>query len=366
MILIILMSFLGLYFFFISWLIIGIFAQKKHQIIGFKPITFFTIIVPFRDEQLHLPNLLDSFSNLNYPKNLFEVILVDDQSETPFELGFFDFKIKIINNIRHSNSPKKDAISTAIHTISSDWIITTDADCLVLPDWLLLFDNCIQKQNVKMIVGAVKYKKEASFLGYFQQFEFASLQAATMGSFGIRQGFMCNAANFAYRKSFFQVLDGFVGNNHLASGDDVFLLQKALQKDSKAVFYIQNESNIVTTFATKSWRALWHQRLRWASKATAYRGWFGISLSIVVLGCNASFVAAFLEFVCKNNFDNWLLFCFFVKMLIDGLLVYFYEAKLFKMSIIYMIISSLTYPLFATSVAVFSFFVKFEWKNRRF
>jgi hypothetical protein len=54
----------------------------------------------------------------------------------------------------------------------------------------------------------------------------ASLQGATIGSFGIGKGFMCNGAN-SLQKSLFQELNGFQGNDTIASGDDVFLLQKA-------------------------------------------------------------------------------------------------------------------------------------------
>jgi hypothetical protein len=34
---------------------------------------------------------------------------------------------------------------------------------------------------------------------HFQQLDLASLQGATIGSFGIGKGFMCNGANLAYK-----------------------------------------------------------------------------------------------------------------------------------------------------------------------
>ena len=74
-----------------------------------------------------------------------------------------------------------------------------------------------------MIAGAVTYDCNSSFLHQFQQLDMASLQGATIGSFGIDQGFMCNGANLAYTKSLFTALDGFTGNDKIASGDDVFL-----------------------------------------------------------------------------------------------------------------------------------------------
>jgi hypothetical protein len=48
-----------------------------------------------------------------------------------------------------------------------------------------------------MIAGAVTYDCKNS-LHHFQQLDLASLQGATIGSFGIGKGFMCNA-NLAYK-----------------------------------------------------------------------------------------------------------------------------------------------------------------------
>jgi hypothetical protein len=41
-----------------------------------------------------------------------------------------------------------------------------------------------------MIAGAVTYDCKNSFLHHFQQLDLASLQGATIGSFGIGKGFM--------------------------------------------------------------------------------------------------------------------------------------------------------------------------------
>jgi cellulose synthase/poly-beta-1,6-N-acetylglucosamine synthase-like glycosyltransferase len=108
--------------------------------------------------------------------------------------------------------------------VSSEWIITTDADCVVPKNWLSTLDNYIQSSNVNMIAG-VTYDCKNSFTS-FPTADLVSLQGATIGSFGIGKGFMCNGANLAYKKSLFQELNGFQGNDTIASGDDVFLLQK--------------------------------------------------------------------------------------------------------------------------------------------
>ena len=81
---------------------------------------------------------------------------------------------------------------------------------------------------------------------HFQQLDFLSLQGATIGSFGIKKPFMCNGANFAYTKAFFKELNGFEGNENIASGDDVFLLQKAIQRDKNDVDFLKSKSIVQT------------------------------------------------------------------------------------------------------------------------
>ena len=79
---------------------------------------------------------------------------------------------------------------------------------------------------MEMVASGVCYVPKKDFLSAFQNLDFLSLQGATIGSFGINQPFMCNGANFAYSKQFFKELNGFQGNETIASGDDVFLLQR--------------------------------------------------------------------------------------------------------------------------------------------
>ena len=42
---------------------------------------------------------------------------------------------RVISNNRLSASPKKDAITEAISISENDWIITTDADCVLPSKW---------------------------------------------------------------------------------------------------------------------------------------------------------------------------------------------------------------------------------------
>jgi cellulose synthase/poly-beta-1,6-N-acetylglucosamine synthase-like glycosyltransferase len=350
----------------ISWLIYGFTKINHFEFIGLPPKTSFSIIVPFRNEAENLPVLLESFSKLNYPTDLFEVILVDDESDCKLQIADYRMQITTIDNIRVSNSPKKDAITTAMEIVKTDWVITTDADCVVSENWLLTLDNFIQLNPVSMIAGAVTYDCNDSFLHHFQQLDLASLQGATIGSFGIKKGFMCNGANFAYTKSFFQELKGFEGNSAIASGDDVFLLQKALSQFPDKVAYLKSKNTIVTTKPVNDWKSLFYQRVRWASKTTSYQSTFGKRLGLLVFIMNFGFVYCLvLTFFGILPYFSPVMY-FLIKFGIDSVLIQQTNKFLTKHKIRYLVLSSLWYPFFSSAVALYCLFGKYEWKGRRF
>nr|WP_315165178.1 glycosyltransferase [uncultured Flavobacterium sp.] len=350
----------------IAFLIYGFTKVNAIDYIGLTPKTKFSIIVPFRNEAENLPILLESLSKLNYPMELFEVILVDDFSEEAFKIPSLKFKVSVINNVRVTNSPKKDAIVTAMQIVTTDWIITTDADCTVNTNWLLTLDNYIQLHDVAMIAGAVTYDCGNSFLHHFQQLDLTSLQGATIGSFGINKGFMCNGANFTYTKSFFQKLNGFNGNDGIASGDDVFLLQKATAQFPEKVHYLKSQNTIITTKPLNDWKSLFYQRVRWASKTSSYQSTFGKGLGLLVFAGNLSWLFVLGSWLLGLTAFQNVFLLFTLKFSVDTVLIYKSNEFLTKTKIQYLILSSLFYPFFSVSVALYSLFGKYEWKGRKF
>lgn len=361
--------------------LIGFLTYGFNKVIDFKlqdlpAKTKFSVVIPFRNEAENLPQLLDSVSRLNYPKDFFEIILVDDDSTDESIViikKYLDVSrqeranIRIIPNKRSSDSPKKDAITTAIGISKFDWIITTDADCILPIYWLDVFDECIQTNHTDCIVAPVTLKGENSFFNRFQILDFLSLQGATIGSFGIHKPFMCNGANFGYLKSVFATLKGFDGNSEIASGDDIFLLEKFIKKDPKKVIYLKSQNAIVTTRPSKNSSELIQQRLRWAKKTSRYTNWFAKSLGIVVfLGnflCLALIPAVFLNQIALRT----AIAIFVIKFSIDFLLL-FKASRFFKQETILLsyLFSSLMYPFFNVYIALLSLFKPYEWKGRTF
>lgn len=335
--------------------------------------TGFSIVIPFRNEAKNLPTLLESIKKQNYPLAQFEIILVDDFSEDDGEKIVYrwrmengEFHVTLMENVRVSGSPKKDAIARAIPIAAYDWIITTDADCVLPENWLGTFDAFISQIDAKMVAASIVYPKKFSFLNHFQRADLLSLQGATVGSFGLKTPFMCNGANFAYTKKFFNELGGFSGSGKWPGGDDVFLLQKAVDRNPKAVHYLKSADAIVTTQTAKSFGELFHQRVRWAAKTRSYQSAYAESLALAVLLGNATVLLLFVLSAIGKLQWEFLIMAFAIKFLIDWILMMQARKFIYKSAFCFPLASAVFYPLFSFVVGIYSIFGKYRWKGRNF
>ena len=362
---------------FLYVLLIGSFIYGFERVEDFyfedsKNKSTFSVIIPFRNEAENLSELLKSILKLKYPTSNFEIIFVNDASEDTSvkiirkHLEGTNINFQIIQNQRISNSPKKDAITMAIELAKNEWIVSTDADCLAPEFWLNCFSNFINKTHCSMIAAPVTYYNMQSFLDRFQTLDFLSLVGATIGGFGIKMPFLCNGANLAYKKDFFKILNGFEGNKEIASGDDVFLLQKAIEKHPYKVRFIKAKQAIVLTKPQPNFKSLKSQRVRWASKTTHYKNSFGKLTGLLVLLMNATIISSLLLTAIGYLNFNFLLFIFLVKLLIDFILLaktatFFNQKQLLKSYLF----CALIYPFFCVYIAIISVFSSYKWKDRR-
>ena len=335
------------------------------------PTSTFSIIIPFRNEAKNLKELIKSLNIIDYPKELFEVVFVNDNSTDSSTSIINDHNMLtntvVINSKRMSNSPKKDAIQTAILNSQFNYIITTDADCIVPKSWLHAYNSIIIDKHPKFIAAPVTYEDSNKLLAVFQLHDFLSLQAVTIGAFGLKKPFMCNGANLCYTKSVFLEVNGFEGNLNMASGDDVFFMEKVIQKYPNDIFYLKSLEAIVYTKPLSSIKSLLHQRMRWAGKTSAFSGFFSKAIALIVLLMNISLIL-YLIFAFLNDL-RWyiLMLIFLIKISFDFLLIkksmgFFKQKK----SCYYYPINSILYPFFTLIVVFASFFFKYRWKGRTF
>jgi cellulose synthase/poly-beta-1,6-N-acetylglucosamine synthase-like glycosyltransferase len=354
----------------------GFLKIKEFKFVKAVSKTTFSVLIPFRNEAENLPLIVNSIINLKYPNKLVEFIFVDDDSSDDsvqvirntldtisLKSKITQVDIRIIKNKRASNSPKKDAITTAISLAKHDWILTTDADCLLPEKWLQTFNNFILKESPKMVVAPVNYKVDNSFFQRFQLLDFLSLQGITIGSFGIGFAFLCNGANLAYKKADFINLNGFTNNNQIASGDDIFLLEKFIKLYKKKVRFLKSKDVIVKTFPVKNWKDLVNQRVRWAAKTSNYSLLFAKLIGVLVLVINLILVGLFFSLHFK------LFFLLFAMKLIIDLFIFIPTIKFYNQKVGFLkhyLQCAFIYPFFSVFVVFKSAVSNYTWKDRSF
>lgn len=241
--------------------------------------TKISIIIPARNEEKNIKACIDSILQQTYPANLFEIIIVDDFStdNTAAMVQLYaTANIRLISlkdhiNPEAINSYKKKAIEIAIQYAEGDLIITTDADCIVLPTWLQTITSFYEKNNAAFIAMPVCYHVNNKFLEIFQALDFITLQGITGASVHKKFHSMCNGANLGYSKKVFYEVGGFTGIDTIASGDDMLLMHKIFNHNPEKVFFLKSPDVVVDTLPMPTVQQFFNQRIRWASKADKYQ-----------------------------------------------------------------------------------------------
>ena len=291
------------------------------------PSNSFSIVVPARNEANNIGSCIQSILHNDYPDNLFEIIVIDDHStdETSviverLQQAYHNIKlIKLADEIDGQllNAYKKKAIEKAIGLSTNDWIITTDADCIIPKEWLRTYDAYIQETNHVLVAAPVVFLKEDTALSMFQYIDFLTMQGITAASVSAGFHAMCNGANLAYQKEAFNAVEGFRDVDHIASGDDMFLMKKIKNKYPKRLGYLFSDKAIVSTHPMPTWKAFFNQRIRWASKADKLKDKSVVLVLVLVYFLNLLiFLMPFLAII-DSSFVNYFIVSLFLKIIIE-------------------------------------------------
>jgi cellulose synthase/poly-beta-1,6-N-acetylglucosamine synthase-like glycosyltransferase len=277
----------------------------------YHPRTLISVLIPVRDEEDTILPCIQSILAGNYPKDLFEIIVIDDHSTDSTPQYIRDLKhpqvhlVELKNHIQPiENQPfKKKAIEAAIGQAKGNLIVTTDGDCVVQPQWLNLIAAFYETQGKRFIAAPVNFYEEASFFERFQSLDYIGMMGVTGAGVQGNLNHICNGANLAYEKKLFHEVGGFKGIDHVASGDDVLLMQKVVR---------------VFTKAKPTVREFYNQRMRWATKSSSYTEFSTILQLIAVFALCVGFFTS-LCFAIFYDIKYAVLPCIFlfIKMLFD-------------------------------------------------
>ncbi|MBA3648165.1 MAG: glycosyltransferase [Chitinophagales bacterium] len=334
-----------------------------------------SVIIAARNEERCIRDCLDDIVHQTYAPELYEIIVVDDFSEDATCTVVESFNLPNIRLLYlkdflsekyEKRSYKKKAIETAIQESSGDLIVTTDADCRMGKEWLATLVKYYEKKRCKMIIGPVLFVNGENIFEEFQALDYLGMAAIAAGSLNFNFPTLCNGANLLYEKEAFKKVEGYTGNENIASGDDLLLMHKIWKQWPGEISYIKNRSSVVLTYPQHFLKDFFSQRLRWASKSGNYSDWkIKLNLFLIYLFNVAFFINFFYSF-----FNSAVLPLFIVqasiKLVLDFVLLYsactFFNRK--KLLSVFLI-SELFHLAYITVTGLLGNIIRPVWKGRK-
>lgn len=341
------------YFLVLIWIYLRLIKNKESIPPGENNL-FVSVIAACRNEETNIPALLRSLCSQDYPKDLFEIIIVDDHStdntRTAAEKFTGNLNLRVIAN---AGNGKKEAIRTGILNSKSEIILTTDADCSPEHKWISNIARYFEYKKPGLIAGPVRLTSLKSFFGKFQELEFLSLQAVTAGTILSGNGTMCNGANMAFTKNAWLRSEKDLRFD-IATGDDVFLLH-SLKKQNAVIAWIDDPDSIVDTKAAPDLKTFLRQRRRWASKSIAYRDPFSVFLGIVTFVTNLVLAGLIVACIIRPEYLQSLAVVFILKSVPDFLLLHNTASRYSRRNLLWWFVpSQIVYPFYVLIVTAFA------------
>ncbi|MBW6515329.1 MAG: glycosyltransferase [Candidatus Cloacimonetes bacterium] len=215
---------------------IGIILNKRGRQYDLKTIS---VAIVARNEEKNLPFTLRSIDKLKYPKEFYEIILVDDCSSDS-TLQLFEQFASVRDNVfvvklrkeEKTLLGKKEGLQKALELARKEIFLLTDADCIFSQNWLNDVSS-FWENNTKMVVGyapedysgilkeATLRKKFVFLLRRFSQIATGGVFAATIG---LRKPFSCYGRNLAISKEMLLKAGGYKNLTGSQAGDDKQIL----------------------------------------------------------------------------------------------------------------------------------------------
>ena len=301
-------------------------AQTRNQ----KPENRISVIIPARNEEQNINACLNSLASQSYPKDLFEILVVDDFSTDKTAELVSNYAAQNVKLIQLKdfitdvdlNSYKKKAIEIAIGQSTGELIVTTDADCTMSPTWLQTIAAFYEENKPAFIVMPVSYDCNNSFFEKFQTIDFMTLQGITGAAVSKKMLSMCNGANLAYTRKAFNEAGGFKGIDDIASGDDMLLMHKIYKQDPTSVMYLKSKDIIVHTQPMHTLKDFFNQRIRWASKADKYDDKRIFAVLLLVYLFNLGIIILGIVALFNSAMAWWLLAVFAGKTIVELFFLY--------------------------------------------
>ncbi|MBN2094781.1 MAG: glycosyltransferase family 2 protein [Candidatus Aenigmarchaeota archaeon] len=236
---------------------LGKFKQKKAP----KKLPSVTILIPAYNEEKGICKCLKTCLNLDYPKNLLKIIVINDGSKDNTLKECRKIKNPRIRVISKKNTGKADSLNYALRFVKTDYIATMDADSFPKKDYLRRIVGELGG-DIVAVSPAMKISKSRTLMQKIQWVEY-------IFSIYLRKLFAVLDCQYVlpgpgsvYKTELIRKMGGWDKDSIVEDMELAFRMQlegRRMENSTTAVVY---------TEAPETFRELFNQRIRW------YRGYF--------------------------------------------------------------------------------------------
>jgi cellulose synthase/poly-beta-1,6-N-acetylglucosamine synthase-like glycosyltransferase len=244
-------------------LIIGEFIKLRYRKTNDQPKV--TVVVAARNEENNIARTLDSLVQLDYPSDKLEIIVGDGASEdkTPDIVESYTKKYPFVKLHRVDQKAKikgkANALDQVIKISQGEFIMITDADCLVQPTWV--------KETVKYfsedigLVCGITIPENKGIFATVQTLDWAYIlsTSSAVASLGYPIGGIGN--NFSMRKEAYFDVGGY--ENIPFSITEDYTMFRALANSRWNIRFPLRYETYNSTLPMENLRELYRQKQRW-------------------------------------------------------------------------------------------------------
>jgi len=301
---------------------------------------FVSVVVAARNEEDNIEECLTSILNQSYPKDKFEVIVVNDHSTDGTEricLGFAERHPQVVYMSAQEDKMirgKANALDQGIQLARGEVILLTDADCSVPSMWVEWTAKRFA-DNVGIVGGMTIQKASSAFEG-MQSLDWAYVLGLAASAVAFRDPLSTIGNNLSIRKAAYQDVGGY-RNIPFSVTEDFMLFQSIIKTGRWNYLYPVDPRVLVVSKPCTTLRGLVRQKHRWGKGGLDMKP-SGMLIMVVGFGTHAlvlstfAFGSVFLAatgLMAKFAADYFFLHAVLKRLERTDLLKYFYWFELY-------------------------------------
>lgn len=252
-----------------------------------------SIVVPARNEEARIAGLLDTLLELDYPADLLQIVIINDQStDRTREIAQsyrerFRCRYEVHDCVDEPDGKlvaKTRPLAQGLDRATGEVILMTDADCRVPRTWARSMVRYFAS-GVGMVCGTTlpnPTQETAYPLTWFETLDWLFLLGTSAGLSGSGHPQALIGNNFSVRRETYYDIGTFRAQEFTAI-DDLVLLNAVEQSGRWKIVYPADEGVLIFTRPLQTLGELIRQRYRWMRGAphVDWRGLFVITFGIL-------------------------------------------------------------------------------------